>query len=295
MIKVPLPILNTMPLLQGPHLATSREARHDFISYKSNFQYLPPLPEWIASVVPTEKMPLIFSPGSLRRFEIVEREGDPRVGTVVFLRYIHASDRDKDYHVVVNTGLYQFEVLKELRRQYNAGVRALFEEGTFEDRVLTADERAFTQKIFPYLPSLPTRDQLHFVYKQNVTWIFSGLFPDVHNHRVMNRTEHEKDNLVYRQYSEAIRRFGKAKANLQFAEYMITQRDGRTVRELKNYLDEHPGETVVVAFGSGHRLAEAFELMDFKARLVSVWWDHPELKHRETMPASLQRLLKQRV
>lgn len=249
----------------------------------------------MSSAVPAEKLPLIFSPGSLRRFEIVEREGDPRVGTVVFLRYIHASDRDKDSHVVVNTGLYQFEVLKELRRQYNAGVRALFEEGNSEDKVLTADERAFTQKIFPHIPSLPTRDQLQFLYKQPVTWIFSGLFPDTHNHRVMNQVERKEDDVVYRQYSEAIRRVGQAKANLKFAEYMITRRDGRTVRELKNYLDDHPGETVVVAFGSGHRLAEAFELMDFKARLVSVWWDHPELKHRETMPGSLQRLLKQRV
>jgi hypothetical protein len=207
---------------------------------------------------------------------VLDHEGDPRQGTILFLRQIHAEPKD------VNNRAPDAEVQKRLVKvgSYHLKVYRALEE--IKPKIIFVEDEWSTGKaddypkqymikqirdLFPAgMPSLPDDTQLGALGYYGSGFVWVCLHPGVIMHRTCT-----KEGLQKYDSKAQNERVVQGKPDVH---YLFDVREAWAIAELKEYLDSHPGETVPLIFGAMHEFGPQFK--DFNPTVYSRTWLAPE-------------------
>lgn len=246
---------------------------------------------------------------SLSRKERIEIEGDPKVGTVYFVRQFHrhrmamATNRE--------VGEYQLAILRELaeRKPTHIFKESLTEEvspqeladplGSYtskEYRTSQDDVRKAFQGPWAVTNSL----QRGYLGKLGADLVYGLMTPGVSLHKTWTKDEetelynrrrpaHKAAEARMREAEKKSREEHEARGGGSFRWEGIVEdyytdeerklwqwlkrdfRESCAIQQIRNFLQEHPGESVTLVYGGAHTFC-AFNQEKDKPVVISVWW-----------------------
>lgn len=245
----------------------------------------------------------------LSRKERIEIEGDPKIGTVYFVRQFHRHRLAMAINREV--GEYQLAILRELTERKPAHV---FKESLTEDlspqeladplgRYTSKEHRASQEnvrKAFEGQWSVTNSVQRGYIGKLGADLVYGLINPGVSLHKTWTQDEEtEFYNRMRPAYKAAEARMQEAeKKHREENEARVTgyyswqgnvedyytdeerklwqwlKRDFRescAIQQIRNFLREHPGESVTLVYGGAHTFC-AFNEEKEKPVVISVWW-----------------------
>ncbi|MFO1520420.1 MAG: hypothetical protein U1F57_12290 [bacterium] len=230
--------------------------------------------------------------------------GDPRVGTVIFIRQAHYSrwDLEEDFlrrdpqaylRHQYYTEAYQWEILKFLealqpRHVFSEGLdRNLTNPNEVNHYLSTALERAeiepLQESLVGPLPPRPQGELLEIIIHHEAVNLYALRHPQLQWHQVMTNAESLIDNLHYEAYSQCVLRNEEGCSERDEAFVMAT-RESWASRELMQFLRAHPGETAVLIYGAAHQFCDDLLRENFRPRVISVSFDVPNSPYHTPFP-----------
>jgi len=211
----------------------------------------------------------------------VELEGDPKLGTVLFIRQVHLPPNFKeDLDFLVLIGNYQLEILRLLEQLRPQHVFTEDSDYTFSPEDLHHGDyrindfdlkrRLQMRKLFGRrIPRDPDPRLLMGTAVARAQLVYAMRHEDVYLRRAAAPEEaHLWDDC---------RRLGPEASDSEFSEVCLYRRERVMVREISEFLRKHPGERVALVYGAAHNFADDFKKAGFQPRIISVWWDIPGL------------------
>jgi hypothetical protein len=189
--------------------------------------------------------------GIFQGYEL-EKEGDPKAGTIYFLRQRHRSPYDSLEDEFV-TGNYQNRILEEL---YHLKVKHIFNEGTLKDFGDFSPSYSFFHQefteIFPKgAETIPSFSQLGALYYEGAGMIYVSLNPGTTLHKVAHSAE----------FAKTIEEKGLkiARETGNYENIFITDlREFLAKQQITNFLESNPGERVALIYGKAHEFRDDF-------------------------------------
>lgn len=200
---------------------------------------------------------------SLIRFRTIERlevDGDPNVGSVVFIRQIH--DRPEiNNELRIPIGNYQFGIMLYLM-SHNA--THLFMEGLTED--IPNNPQVEAVNIGP-LANATFHHTLTNQFYIDLTRLMAGDFyaafypHDVYQHRT---AEPEEEEVVFSIIDSPL------SSGTQAEHYTMAVRESLATTQIMRFLRDHPEETAYLIYGSAHEFTDNFASYPYPPRVISV-------------------------
>lgn len=205
----------------------------------------------------------------------VDLEGDPEIGTLIFIRQSHLElrfkgGRDDDTDHLIETLFYQAEIydlLSELKPKH------LFSEGLSRD--FPPSQREELQQYFNEL-NKPWQKHLAKFKDERVKQRFLLTVNGADRYYAANT---EEDIFLHKvqtqEQSEQHKKIKIDEADMSFWKFIINTREEWATREIINFFRDNPGETAVLVFGGAHSFCDDFIRAGFRPHIISVWWESP--------------------
>jgi len=224
----------------------------------------------------------VASFGSKDIVQSVEMSGNPLVGTVQLIKQIHNVE-GLSFQPKKTVGEYQFEILKLLLREKPLHV---FWEGMSE-----AEAKAVPLELGEPLgeiigskriPEKPSDPQLWSIASSGAAEVYRRMNPGAFLHLTETAQEREVNDRESEAFPERRR------------EIIYDRREQQAMSKVMAYLAEHPGQTVYLIYGAGHRwgpedLPEARRAPADRPQIVAR--DIPGLQEKDAISSELLKQL----
>lgn len=235
----------------------------------------------------------------------VDLAGDPKLGTVLFIRQAHLSPLGSDplspSQQDMQVARYQFKILKLLSRlrpkdvflenwQINYTPQQLHHSDMIIDELPLAMRKQIGAALSPQRISKPTEQQLITIAFIRSAYVYSLAYNDVS----LRRTLRPEESGTIEKCNDALMRNRKLSSmgqmrhpetgelvevqklsfDLEHPEVVrvCSVRDKLAVREMIAHLKAHPGDRIALVYGMWHEVADDFEAAGFTPQVLSVWW-----------------------
>lgn len=226
----------------------------------------------------------------------VDLEGDPRLGQILFIRQWHISffppkeesERQKKLQQAFQYQAEIYSVLEEMEAKH------VFVENLGRDFSPSHKEALFDFMFANNENLIPRSTDSRKVREQKNTLLLAvfgagtvyGLtHPETFLHRIATRQEGDRfkeiEEQMIKKYGRNIEEWFKEP---EFREFAFTERESWATREVIQFLRKNPGEKVVLIYGGAHSFCDDFIRADFKPRMVSLWWELPNIPLDRDVP-----------
>jgi len=204
----------------------------------------------------------------LSQHERTELAGDASKGTLYFLRQLHnapgLSERRQQF-----IGLYQYRILQflEEKKIKHVFAEAMTEKLTgaeagrqMKDAYGAKWDEIFSQYAGELSPT-PSDKWKTFAFYLGADALYGLRNPDVVLHPVASVSENQLIVRLIKEGAPKSRRF------------VYDMRESWATRELLDYINQHPGEDVVLIYGVVHSFCDDFQKAGSDIQIKGIWWE----------------------